>query len=124
MIEMDEQKGGTMSRYHRLSIGEKQAEALGRIREPPVRCPHCDAQVMPADLLGHVEQRCPGPRDPGPGAKWIEHREALAMGVPRATLSFWANSRQVRFVGERQGRKYLYRDLALKIAQRRGFRRR
>lgn len=79
---------------------------------------------MPADLLAHVDQRCTGPRDPGPGARWVTHREALAMGVPRATLSFWTRNKQVRFVGGRQDRKYLYRDLAVKVAQRRGFRRR
>lgn len=114
-----------MSRYHQLSIAEKQAEALGRVREQPVACPrHCGVQVMPADLLAHIEQRCTGPREPGPGAKWITHREALELGVPRATLSFWARRKHVRFVGERQDRKYLYRDLALKLAERKASRRR
>jgi hypothetical protein len=112
------------SSYQRLSIAEKRSLDLSRVREPAVSCPTCDMQVMPADLLAHLEQRCPGPRDPGPSARWINHREAMALGVPRQTLSFWAKSGQVRFFGGRQDRKYLYRDLALKVAQRRGFRRR
>lgn len=113
-----------MSRYHRLSIAQKRTEGLTRVREPAVTCPSCDTQVMPCDLLAHMAERCPGRRDPGPGSKWVNHREALAMGVPRATLSFWTHSKQVRFLGERQDRRYLMRDLALKVAQRRGFRRR
>jgi len=110
--------------YQRLSIAEKRAVDLERVREPAVTCPRCDTHVLPADLLAHMERRCAGPREPGPGARWIPHRDVLAMGVPRATLSFWANRGFVRFTGDRQDRKYLYRDLALKVAQRRGFRRR
>jgi hypothetical protein len=112
------------SRYQRLPIAQKRTEDLARIREPAVSCPTCDTQVMPADLLSHMAERCDGPREPGPGARWIPFREAIAMGVPRATLSKWTKNGQVRFLGERQDRKYLYRDLAVKIAQRRGFRRR
>lgn len=114
----------SMSRYHRLPIAQKRAEGIARMREPAVTCPSCDTQVMPAELLTHVEQRCEGPREPGPGAKWVNFREAMVLGVPRATLSFWTRTGQVRFLGERQDRQYLMRDLALKIAQRRGFRRR
>ncbi len=112
------------SRYHGLPIAQKRAEAIARVRETAITCPTCDTQVMPADLLAHLEARCPGPRDPGPGARWITHREVLAMGIPRATLSRWASSGRVRFLGEVQDRRYLYRDLAIKVAQRRGFRRR
>jgi hypothetical protein len=110
--------------YHRLPIAEKRALAIGAQREPAVTCPTCDTQVMPADLLAHMEQRCAGPREPGPGARWVTWREALAMGVPAMTLSRWASAGHVRFMGERQDRRYLLRDLAQKIAQRNGFRRR
>jgi hypothetical protein len=57
-----------MSDYHKLPIAQKRAEALARAREPAVTCPDCDTQVMPADLLAHLRDRCPGQRDPGPGA--------------------------------------------------------
>lgn len=110
--------------YHRMPIAQKRAEAIARIREPSVTCPQCDTHVMPDDLLAHLKDRCPGPREPGPGARWISHREVIAMGVSRSTLSFWTASGQVRFSGDRQDRKYLHRDLALKIAQRWRFRRR
>jgi hypothetical protein len=110
--------------YQKLSISEKRSLDLDRAREPAVTCPICDTQVMPADLLAHLEQRCSGPREPGRGARWITHREVLAMGVARQTLSFWASRGFVRYTGDRQDRKYLYRDLAVKVAQRRGFRRR
>jgi hypothetical protein len=121
---MVRERSPTPAAYHKLSITEKRALDLDRVREPAVTCPSCDTQVMPVDLLPHLDQRCPGPRDPGPGARWIPHREVMAMGVPRGTLSRWANNGLVRFTGERQDRKYLYRDLAVKVAQRRGFRRR
>lgn len=110
--------------YHKLSISEKRTLDLSRAREPAVTCPRCDTQVTPTDLLSHLELRCGGPREPGPGAKWVSHREVMMMGVPRVTLSRWANNGLVRFTGERRDRKYLYRDLAVKVAQRMGFRRR
>lgn len=112
------------SRYHLLSVQEKQAEAMGRAREPAVRCPDCDTQVMPVDLPSHQASRCPGAPEPGPGWKWVNWHESLALGVPPTTLSFWARTGQVRFLGGRMDRKYLLRDLARKIAERRGFRRR
>lgn len=113
-----------MSDYHKLPIAQKRAEALARVREPAVTCPDCDMQVMPVDLIGHLEQRCPGQRDPGPSAKWLTHREVMALGIPRATLTRWVQGGEVRAVGDVQDRKYLLRDLALKVAQRRGSRRR
>lgn len=113
-----------MARYHQLSIAEKRAENLARVREPAVTCPDCDMQVMPVDLLAHLEQRCQGRREPGPGAKWLTFREVMALGVPRATLAKWTRAGYVRFVGEVQDRKYLLRDLAIKVTQLRVSRRR
>jgi hypothetical protein len=113
-----------VSNYHRMPIAQKRTVALARAREPSVTCQACDTQVMPVDLLAHLAERCPGPREPGPGAKWVSWREARGMGVPAMTLSRWASKGFVRFTGGRQDRRYLLRDLALKIAQRKGFRRR
>ena len=106
-----------MARYHQLSIAEKRTEALARVREPAVQCPGCDTQVMPADLLNHLEQRCPGPREPGPGSKWISWQEARSL-VPKPTLVRWIKGGRVRFKGSRGDRQYLYRDLAKNLAQR------
>lgn len=113
-----------MSDYHKLPIAQKRMQNIARVREPAVSCPDCDTQVMPADLLQHLQERCAGPRDPGPSAKWVTWAEARKMGVPKQTLSRWASSGLVRSIGGRMDRKYLHRDLALKIAQRRGFHRR
>lgn len=110
--------------YQKLSIADKRALDLSRARDAAVRCPHCDMQVMPTDLVAHIDKRCAGRPEPGPGAKWVTWAEALAMGVPRVTMHRWVERGFVRFTGDRQDRKYLLRDLALKIAQRRGFRRR
>jgi len=112
------------ARYRKLPIGEKQAENLAKMREPAVVCPICDAHTTARDLLEHLASRCPGRREPHPGSAWVTWREALALGVPATTLSFWARTEQVRFIGARQDRKYLMRDLAKKIAQRRMSRRR
>jgi hypothetical protein len=110
-----------MSGYHRLPIAQKKAEALARMREPAVSCPAgCGIQVMRADLLVHLEQRCTGRREPGPGAKWLTHREALAMGVARVTLSRWTHSGRVRTRELDDGyRQYLHGDLVECIAARR-----
>lgn len=112
-----------LSRYHRMSAVQKRTEALSAAREPAVACPSCDTQVMPTDLLAHGE-RCTGPRAPVPGSKWVTWREARALGVLPGTLSKWIERGHVRFLGERQDRRYLLRDLALRISVSRGFRRR
>lgn len=110
--------------YQRLSIGEKQAVDRERMREPSVSCPGCDTQTTASDLLAHVAQRCPGPREPGPGAKWVSWRDAVAVGVPKETIAFWARRGDVRTRGARGDRQYLLRDLALRVALRRSNRRR
>lgn len=107
-----------MSSYHHLPIAAKQAFHRERIREPAVTCPNCDVQTTPADLIEHVRKRCTGPREPGPGSKWITLREALEV-VPRGTLARWTKTGVVRVRGERQERMYLLRDLAVRIARRR-----
>lgn len=113
----------TASRYHLMSAAEKRAASLS-VREPAVTCPDCDTQVMPADLLAHLEHRCPGPREPGPSSKWVTWREALALGVPKMTLSDWVRRGRVRMRGERGDRRYLLRDLSLRIVHWRSGRRR
>lgn len=110
--------------YRRMSLIEKQAHARAQVREAAVPCPSCDTQVMPVDLLGHLEARCTGPREPGPGAKWVTWREALAMGVPKLTIVRWIKAGRVRRRGERGERRYLLRDLAQNVARIRVNRRR
>jgi hypothetical protein len=112
-----------MSDYHKLSIGEKRAQALATVRESAIACPSCDTQVMPADMPRHLE-RCGGPREPGVGSKWITWQEALALGVPRQTIARWRQRGWVRTQGGRGDRKYLLRDLVKKMASRRAGRRR
>jgi hypothetical protein len=104
--------------YHRMSIAAKQALHRERMREPAVTCPVCETQTTAAELLEHVETRCPGPREPNPNASWITWRQALAMGVPRVTMNRWVTSGLVRVRSELQAREYLLRDLALLVATR------
>lgn len=110
--------------YHKLSIAEKQGLVRGGERESPVACPHCGTKTDACDLLAHIDVRCSGPQEPKTYWRWVDWRHARGMGVPAGTLSRWANNGQVRYTGGRMDRKYLLRDLAMKIAQRRGFRRR
>jgi hypothetical protein len=110
--------------YQRLSLAEKQALQRERMREPAVTCPVCETQTTAADLLEHIETRCPGPREPNPSASWVSWRQAVAMGVPRETMFRWARQGLVRFRGERQDRRYLLRDLAVSLARRRAQQRR
>lgn len=107
-----------MSDYHRMTLAEKQAYHRGRMREPSVVCPACETQLPPADLLRHIDQTCPGPRDPHPQSAWVSWREALALGVRGYTLSRWAARGQVRHRGEVQDRRYLLRDIAVLLARR------
>lgn len=103
--------------YGSLTFAEKRARDLSRAREPSVTCPSCDYQVMPVDLLVHLEERCEGPRDPGPGAKWVTWREALKLGVRKTTFARWVRGGRVRYKGAPHDRLYLLRDLILRIAQ-------
>lgn len=121
-----------MSRYHSLPIAQKRAESLARVREPSITCPRCDTQLMPADLLVHLESRCPGHRDPGPGAKWVGWREAVAI-IRRSTpglsepaammrLSRWSRADRnhviwVRARGTRGERIYLHADLVKHLSR-------
>lgn len=113
-----------MSSYHRMSVAQKQARHRQGMREPAVVCPVCETQTTAADLVHHVETRCPGQRDPNPHSKWITWREARALGVAKGTLSRWIRKGNVRTLGEFQDRRYLLRDIAQRIAQRRANRRR
>lgn len=107
------------SAYHRMSTAEKQQVVQGRIAEPPVSCPaDCGTRVMPADLLRHVEERCPGPRAPGPASKWVRRRDAQAMGIPPMTLSRLARAGKIRSRGTGMDKEYLHRDLAVGAARR------
>lgn len=111
--------------YHLMSIAEKQAAARAQVAEPPVACPvDCGTKVAPADLLGHIAERCPGPADPGPAAAWVDRRAAEEMGVPPQTLHYWAKRGLVRTRGQPMDRKYLLRDLARRVVSRRLERRR
>jgi hypothetical protein len=113
-----------MTAYHRLPIAQKRELALGKSREASVVCPSCETHTTAVDLLEHLRARCTGRRDPHPSSAWVSWRAALALGVLRGTLSKWVKTGQVRCIGDVQDRRYLLRDLAMKIAQRNGFRRR
>lgn len=84
--------------YHRLSVEAKIAYANAHLVEPPLRCPACMTALQPADLLGHLDTRCPGQPAPGPASRWIPHREAIRL-VPRGTLHHWASRGVVRARG-------------------------
>jgi hypothetical protein len=115
---MTSEKRFTPSAYHLKSAAEKRAQALG-VREVATFCHVCDAQVMPDDLLAHIDQRCTGPREPGPGSKWVNWQEALALGIQVRTLTRWVRAKHVRFKGSRGDRLYLRRDLVKRLALRR-----
>lgn len=107
------------SEYHKMSVEQKLAHAQERLAEPPVPCPaDCGTTLQPADLLAHVEGRCPGPRQPGPAAKWVRRRDAQAMGIPAPTLSRLARANKIRSRGTGMDKEYLHRDLALGAARR------
>lgn len=104
--------------YQRLSLAEKQALQRERMREPAVTCPVCETQTASVDLLGHLQTRCPGPREPNPASKWVTLAEAIALGAPRPTIFRWARRGMVRTQGSWRGRRYLLRDVALRLARR------
>lgn len=114
----DRRDGNTTAGYHGMSAAQKSAVANGSMAEPPVRCPGCDVATPPADLLNHVADRCPGPADPGPAAKWITRRDAQALGIQPMTLSRLSRSGRVRYRGTKMDRQYLLRDLAVGAARR------
>jgi hypothetical protein len=107
-----------VSDYRKLSIVEKRAQNIATVREAAIPCPSCGTQVMPVDLLAHLQQRCAGPREPGPGSKWVTFREVRSHGVPKQTLTDWVKTGKVRRRGSRVDYEYLWRDLVVLIAER------
>lgn len=106
--------------YARLSLAEKQVAHLERMREPPLRCPACGMETTVADLLAHVAERCPGrAAEPHPHARWVSWRDAIGLGVSEPTMSRWIRRGYIRARGEPQDRRYLLRDLTLRLAERR-----
>lgn len=106
-----------MTDYRRLSLVEKQAVSRANMREGPVRCPSCGTATAASDLVPHVEHRCQGRQDPGPASQWIDFREALRMGASSRMMTFWARRGHVRWRGEVQCRRYLLRDVAVRVAR-------
>lgn len=121
-------KAGASAPYARLTVGQKQRRHRDGMREPAVRCPACETQTTVADLLMHIEMRCPGASSPEPPphprSRWVTWREALELGVPRGTMNRWIGRGLVRTrtvpIPQRQ---YLLRDLVTRIADRRARRR-
>jgi hypothetical protein len=114
-----ERSGECQTSYHHVSVAEKQAYARANVREQAVACPKCDTQTTAAELIEHLEKRCTGPREPGPGSKWISLPEAIALGASRRTLFWWTRRGLVRVKGRRRSRMYLLRDMAIRLARRR-----
>jgi hypothetical protein len=98
--------------YTRMGARGKREYARDLLREPPVTCPDCEVQTTPIDLPAHRAKRCPGRRDPPPGARWIPWRETRWVGVPERTLRRRIQRGQVRYREKSDGtREYLLRDL-------------
>lgn len=105
---------------NRLTVAAKQKRHLDAMRAPAVVCPDCETSTGETDLVSHLA-RCEGPREPHPRSRWVTWREAMELGVARQTMSRWLQRGLVRTrmvpVPQRQ---YLLRDLARRIAERRG----
>lgn len=97
--------------YHRMSRAEKVTRHREQMREPAIPCPFCETQTTVVDLPRHVKDGCPGQRAPHPLSEWVTWSEALALGVPRQTMSRWVRQGLVRARGERDRREYLRRDV-------------
>ena len=104
--------------YRRMNVVEKQAHQRTKMREAAVVCPICEVHTTARDLLGHIATRCPGRRVPHPASAWVSWREAIALGVPRGTLSRWVKFDLVRSRGPIKEQRYLLRDLATCLAWR------
>jgi hypothetical protein len=104
--------------YTSLSTAEKRRYHLDRMREPPLRCPICDAAVQADDLLAHARERCAGKLDPHPRSEWATWAEALACGVSGSLLHYWVAQGHVRVTGDDGARRYLLRDIVVLVVAR------
>jgi DNA modification methylase len=97
------------SRYHRLSLAEKQTLHRECMREPAVVCPICETQTTAADLLEHIETRCPGPRDPNPLSVM---RELVRVVVPGGlVLDPFAGAGTTGLAALAEGRRFIGIDM-------------
>jgi hypothetical protein len=105
--------------YHEMGLREKQAHALGAMREPSITCPACETQLPPADLPRHMAERCTGPREPHPAAKWVRYAEAVQIAGSKGQLGVWiSRDKAVRTKRDDAGLLYLLRDLVSASARR------
>lgn len=115
-----------MTRYSKLTVGEKDKRNCDKMREPAVTCPLCEAKTPVDDLLAHMEKRCPRKRDIHPRSRWVTRAEAVAMGLNEGALKRWVRRGRIRrrsARGERTGlgrpsRQYLARDIVKLLAAR------
>lgn len=97
--------------YRSLSKAQKEAEIYGSLREPPIACVRCEVQVLPFEMLRHL-QACAGKREPHPLSRWITWAEVVSMGVAVRTMRRWRRSDLVQTKRINGTRRYLERDVA------------
>lgn len=103
--------------YRRLSVPEKEARNREAMREPAIVCPSCETQTTVADMPRHLAS-CPGPREPHPLSRWITWASAMRLGVSKRSLHYWTSTGLVRVEIVRGHRRYLERDVVMRIALR------
>ena len=105
--------------YNKASVAEKLRIQRERIREPAIACPYCEARTPVADLLSHIDERCPGHKAVHPLSRWVTWREAAKRGASGPSLWRWVKLGMVRTNGQPRKRRYLLRDLVRLLAARR-----
>lgn len=108
-----------MSDYHNLTVKQKERFQRERAREPALRCPACETAVSTDELLTHLDERCPGVKEPHHLSRWVPWSRLLELGIPSATLTRWVQQGKVRRRGARRRRRYLLRDAVTLVAMRR-----
>lgn len=109
-----------MSKYHKLTVEEKEKRNRDRMREPAVTCPHCEVKMPVAELLAHVNERCEGKREPHPLSKWLTWTEVVSLGAPVANIKRWVAEGRIRTRGKpgKRAKRYLARDAVKLVALR------
>jgi hypothetical protein len=117
------------NRYRFLTKAEKERRSRESLREPPIRCPVCEAAIQPDDLLMHQAERCQGRPAPHPRSRWITWGEVRRLGVPAMSISRWTRKGWIRVRRDdverprKRGRpsatRYNLRDVVQLVAQRR-----
>lgn len=92
-------------------LAEHRAARCTEAHNIPMSCPECEQRVPVEDLADHIAHKCKGRPEPHPKARWVDVRQAKALGITRRALYKQATKGKIRQKGEMGHKRFLVADI-------------